>query len=489
DSLKIINDPEQVSELKYLISEHVVNMHVETQTLIKQGSKMASGTGDQAQEIQNRISEHIMKLHDDTQNLITEEAGKEDLAQKVQKLISRYIDDVRAETYTRKKYSSGVLFIAAEMGNTNFLIELIRRYPDLIWKIGAMKDMITPMRDRQDNNMLHLVGKTVNRRQLERVSGVALDVQRELLWFQEVESIIPPSYWDQKNSDGLTPHQLFTKEHKDMVTQGEKQIKEIASQCMVVAALVATMVFAAAFTAPGGYDQDSGIPIFHSKTTFKIFVVADAISLFSSSASILYMFLSVFTSRYAEVDFLESLPRKLIVGLSYLFLSMTSMMVAFSVSFYVLYQKNFLWMPILISGFALIPFGIYVKAQYILFTSIRGVQVGLKVGFKPTKQVYTPVSNKISVGTSGKKKQAEFSSQKVSNSNPFEALNSIEDDDDLVTKGNEDSDSEVEVVFDETTNLMVSTSLKGGSTTTFTSIPGDMSMGILFPGDMSPGKA
>ncbi|GJX22341.1 ankyrin repeat-containing domain, PGG domain protein [Tanacetum coccineum] len=379
DSLKIINDPEQVSKLKNLISEHVVNMHVETQTLIKQGSKIASGTGDEAQEIQNRISEHIMILHDATQKLINKEAEKEDLAQDVQKLISRYIDDVRVETYTRKKYSSGVLFIAAEMGNTNFLIELIRRYPDLIWKIGAMKDMITPMRDRQDNNMLHLVGKTVNRRQLERVSGVALDMQRELLWFQEVESIIPPSYWDQKNSDGLTPHQLFTKEHKDMVTQGEKQIKEIASQCMVVAALVATMVFAAAFTAPGGYDQDSGIPIFHSKTTFKIFVVADAISLFSSSASILYMFLSVFTSRYAEVDFLESLPRK--------------------------------------------------------FTSIRGVQVGLKVGFKPTKQVYTPVSNKISVGTSGKKKQAEFSSQKVSNSNPFEALNSIEDDDDLGTNG------------------------------------------------------
>ena len=185
-------------------------MHVETQTLIEQGSKIASGEGDQTQETQNHISEHIMKLHDDTQNLINEEAGKEDLAQKVQKLISGYIDDMRAETYTRKKYSSGVLFVAAEMGNTNFLVELIRRYPDLIWKvndnnqtifhiaikhrhagiynllyeIGAMKDMITPMRDRQDNNMLHLVGKTVSRRQLENVSGVALDMQRELLWFK-----------------------------------------------------------------------------------------------------------------------------------------------------------------------------------------------------------------------------------------------------------------------------------------------------------------
>lgn len=210
DSLKIIDDPEQVSKLKNLISEHVVNMHVETHSLIKQSSKIASCEGDQAQEIQNHISEHIMKLHDDTQSLKYKEAGEEDLAKKVQKLVSGYIDDMRAETYTRKNYSSRVLFVAAEMGNTNFLIELIRQSPDLIWKvndnnetifhiaikhrhagiynllyeIGAMKDMITPMRDRKDNNMLHLVGKTVSPRQLENLSGVTLDMQRELLWFQ-----------------------------------------------------------------------------------------------------------------------------------------------------------------------------------------------------------------------------------------------------------------------------------------------------------------
>ncbi|GJS21553.1 ankyrin repeat-containing domain, PGG domain protein, partial [Tanacetum coccineum] len=220
-----------------------------------------------------------------------------------------------------------------------------------------------------DNNMLHLVAETGNQKQLKNVSG-ALEMQRELLWFQEVESIVPPYLREQRNSDGLTPHELFTKEHKDMVTQGEKWMKEIASQCMVVAALIATMVFAAAFTVPGGYDQNNGIPIFYSKTTFKVFVVADAISLFSSSASILYMFLSVFTARYAERDFLESLPQKLIVGLSFLFLSMTSMIVAFCVSFFVLYEKGLLWIPILISVFALIPFGIYVRAQYALFLDV-----------------------------------------------------------------------------------------------------------------------
>ncbi|GJU22172.1 ribonuclease H-like domain-containing protein [Tanacetum coccineum] len=98
----------------------------------------------------------------------------------------------------------------------------------------------------------------------------------------------------------------------------------------------------------------------------------------------------------------------------------------------------------------------------------RGVLVGPKVGFKSTKQIYTPVSIKNDASTSGKKKQAEVSRQEVSNSNPFDMLNSIENDDDLdgnplVPTGNVDSESEVKVVFDETTNLMTSTSFKGGS--------------------------
>ena len=86
-----------------------------------------------------------------------------------------------------------------------------------------------------------------------------------------------PHYRERKNKDGLTPHELFTKEHKDLVKQGEDWMKDTASQCMVVAALIATIVFAAAFTFPGGYDQNDGFPIFSKNLPFIIFAVADAI--------------------------------------------------------------------------------------------------------------------------------------------------------------------------------------------------------------------
>ena len=111
---------------------------------------------------------------------------------------------------TKQKYSSRILFVAAEMGNTKFVVELIRQYPDLIWKvnddnqsifhiavkhrhegiynllyeIGSMKDLITPLKDHNDNNMLHLVGKSAKAKRLQDVSGVALQMQRELLWFK-----------------------------------------------------------------------------------------------------------------------------------------------------------------------------------------------------------------------------------------------------------------------------------------------------------------
>lgn len=198
--------------------------------------------------------------------------------------------------------------------------------------------------------------------------------------------MIPPSYRERKNKDGLTPHELFTKEHKDLLAQGEKWMKETSSQCMVVAALIATIVFAAAFTVPGGYNQTSGIPIFHSEATFMVFVVADAISLFASAASIL-MFLSILTSRYAERDFLKSLPQKLMLGLTTLFLSITTMTIAFTVSFFVLYKKGLVWMPIVISLFAVMPVVLFAWLQYPLLGDVIRSTFGSRYLFKPKKRM------------------------------------------------------------------------------------------------------
>ncbi|GJU75421.1 ankyrin repeat-containing protein, partial [Tanacetum coccineum] len=109
-----------------------------------------------------------------------------------------------------------ILFVAAEMGNTIFVIELLRAYPDLIWQknddkhtifhiavmhrhqgiynllyeIGSRKDRITDKEDINGNNMLHLVALTTVKMR-SHTSGASLPMQRELLWFKEVEKMLP----------------------------------------------------------------------------------------------------------------------------------------------------------------------------------------------------------------------------------------------------------------------------------------------------------
>ncbi|KAJ9546607.1 hypothetical protein OSB04_019150 [Centaurea solstitialis] len=305
-------------------------------------------------------------------------------------------------------YSSQVLFVATRVGNTRFIIELIQLYPDLIWKvdnnklsifhkavrrrhaniynllyeIGSRKDSITHLEDENGNNMLHLVGKSAKPNRFKNVSGVALQMQRELLWYKEVEQMIPLAYRQKKNLDGETPHDIFTRKHGKLVTQGEEWMKNTASQCMVVATLIATIVFAAAFTLPGGYNQDNGIPIFSQKTALIVFVISDAISLIFSSTSVL-MFLSILTSRYAERDFLESLPKKLMFGLATLFFSIMTMMVAFSASFFILYNKNLKWIPIIVTGFAAMPVILFAILQFRLLGDVFYSTYQSRYLFKP----------------------------------------------------------------------------------------------------------
>nr|GEY11942.1 hypothetical protein [Tanacetum cinerariifolium] len=66
--------------------------------------------------------------------------------------------------------------------------------------------------------------------------------------------------------------------------------------------------------------------------------------------------------------------------------------------------------------------------------TIRGVPVGLKIGFKPQKE-YRPIPKKIITSSSGNKKKGMEPTIEVSNSNPFEVLNSIDNDVELGTNG------------------------------------------------------
>ena len=146
---------------------------------------------------------------------------------------------------------------------------------------------------------------------------------------QRVKRIIPPSFIAHCNEDDLTARELFKIEHAEMLKEAQGWIKETAQSCSAVAALVATIVFAAAFTVPGGTDANSGLPIFLTSSVFIFFTIMDVVALASSLAAVV-VFLSILTSPFKLHEFLKSLPQKLTWGFSLLFLSLTTTMLAFS---------------------------------------------------------------------------------------------------------------------------------------------------------------
>ncbi|VVA20295.1 PREDICTED: ankyrin [Prunus dulcis] len=277
---------------------------------------------------------------------------------------------------------SSLLFTAAELGNIDFLIILLRSYPGLIWhvdeqnrsifhtavihrqekvfnliyELGGLKELIVSYKDNDNNNMLHLAAKLAPVIRLNDDTGAALKLRRELLWFKEVEKIVQPLYKEMRNSVGKTPQILFTEEHKELLREGEVWMKGTASSCMVVQRSL--------------------------RLAFIVFAISDAVSLISSAASIL-SFLSVLTSRYAEGDFLHSLPNRLIVGLATLFISITAMMITFVATVFIVLGSEFHGIKVPIALVAGVPVGFYALLQFPLLADMINHAYISRVSFRP----------------------------------------------------------------------------------------------------------
>ncbi|GMH23420.1 hypothetical protein Nepgr_025263 [Nepenthes gracilis] len=140
---------------------------------------------------------------------------------------------------------------------------------------------------------------------------------------------------------------------------------------MLVVTLIAIVVFAAAFTVPRGNNCNDIFPIFLNKTSFMVFIVSYAFALFSSTTSIL-MFLSILTARYAEVDFLKSSSKRLIIGLTSLFLAIATTMIAFSAALSIFLDHRVKWVSLLITLSACIPIGLFLMLQVpLLFQMVK----------------------------------------------------------------------------------------------------------------------
>ncbi|KAL3747277.1 hypothetical protein ACJRO7_016112 [Eucalyptus globulus] len=286
--------------------------------------------------------------------------------------------------------TSGVVLDAASRGVFEIVDLCLKYFPELMWDTNFAKKLIIkvvegrhiklfrlviknyPIRYLADDNymnfdLMEAVTKWSSRCESPDVSGAAFLMQRELQWFQAVEdrgflSSERLTYMEKKKSYW----EKFVEQREELLKDARQWMKETSSSCSLVATIIITVAFAATFTVPGGNDGNKGIPIFLNKGSFMVFVVANALALFSSITAAL-MFLAILTSRYAIEDFLFSLPRKMILGLTFLFLSLVFMLVAFGSALMIVLSERLKWIYIPITLLAAIPIILFAILQLPLY--------------------------------------------------------------------------------------------------------------------------
>ncbi|XP_059665951.1 uncharacterized protein LOC132311844 isoform X2 [Cornus florida] len=289
-------------------------------------------------------------------------------------------------------FPDAIANIETDMGQNVFQVAIVNRCEsvfNLIYQFREeARETILSYADKNLRTCLDLAACLESEQKLylrAHAAGAALQMQRELQWFKEVEKF-SIFHGTRELSRNKTPAMIFTETHEELVKEGEKWIKDTANSCTIVAALVATMVFAAAITVPGGNDDKSGLPILFKDRAFIIFIISDALALFSSTSSVL-LFLSILTSRYAEIDFLYTLPKRLVIGLVTLFFSTISMMVAFSTTLYLVLGYEKAWIIVPVTAFSCIPVTLFASLQFPLLLDMVNSTCGPSIFGKQSDRI------------------------------------------------------------------------------------------------------
>lgn len=126
------------------------------------------------------------------------------------------------------------------------------------------------------------------------------------------------------------------------------RLKNISNIHLLVASLIATVTFTAGFTMPGGYeDQDplrKGTALLSRKTSFQLFVVADSIAFYCSSASVFLQFCGSVEHNY------HLLLRFTRVAATLTYISSLGMVVAFTSAMYAVMPNSKLADYTIVSG-------------------------------------------------------------------------------------------------------------------------------------------
>ncbi|XP_057470518.1 protein ACCELERATED CELL DEATH 6-like [Actinidia eriantha] len=144
---------------------------------------------------------------------------------------------------------------------------------------------------------------------------------------RELKKVKAPHGWRNiahEDTEMITTWQKQCAEDKNQI-QGD--INKIGDNNMIVAALIATVTFAAAFTLPGGYDGNAGpnqgMAVLVRKTAFKAFVISNAMAVICSTSALFVFLIASFYNKQTKI------VTRYAIGFILELISLVAMMIAF----------------------------------------------------------------------------------------------------------------------------------------------------------------
>ncbi|XP_029125171.1 uncharacterized protein LOC109788840 [Cajanus cajan] len=201
------------------------------------------------------------------------------------------------------------------------------------------------------------------------ISGAALQMMWHIKWFQYIKGLAPEHFTIRTNKAEKIAGEIFKDSHKLLVKDASEWLKDTSESCSVVAALLAGVSFATSTTVPGGVNTDTGDPALKGRPAFQAFALFSLMGL-CFSVTALVMFLSILTSRKEIKDFRTSLPVKLLLGLSSLFLSITALFATFCSGHFFVIDDKYKQILILIYAVTCMPVTFYAIAQFPLYVDL-----------------------------------------------------------------------------------------------------------------------
>ncbi|XP_034681907.1 uncharacterized protein LOC117911615 isoform X1 [Vitis riparia] len=335
-------------------SSEIKELDIEKEEKISQEKKGQNFQENEGQNYQESSTNYKYKKSDETPLFLATISNIQDIVEEILVCHPQALEHINKE-------GMNILHVAILYRH----IEIF----DIVSKSELLARSLLSATDNKGNSLLHMVGLKRKSQASEKMQIPASQLQEELLLFKKVKSACKMHLTKPLNKDNQTAEELFAARNERLHRDAKGWLMRTTENCTILSIFIATVAFAAAYTVPGGPNQNTGIPILNSKPLFVVFILADVFSLSLALTSV-GKFLSILTSSFPLQDFETYLFKKLTQGIICMILSVSMMAVAFGATIILIMTHN--WTNAVWSVVGFLPVPIF----FLSYSPLRSAVLG-----------------------------------------------------------------------------------------------------------------